>query len=139
MLLTHWARRAASRAACTAGSKRAIRTAMMAITTNSSISVNPRLRMVSVHSLEGDLRRVLAQVVEDRVVLHVALAADVVDRRRADHRAEGRQIVVDVDPIREDPGRVVGRAEVARDRDQVDGPVARVAATPREVDVVVDR
>src|SRR5262245_26241330 len=42
MLLTHWARRAASRAAWTAGSNRAIRTAMMAITTRSSIRVNPR-------------------------------------------------------------------------------------------------
>ena len=36
-------RRAASRAAWTAGSKSAIRTAMMAITTSSSISVKPRL------------------------------------------------------------------------------------------------
>ena len=36
------ARRAASRAACTAGSSRAIKTAMIAITTSSSISVNPR-------------------------------------------------------------------------------------------------
>jgi hypothetical protein len=39
-LLVHWARRAASRAACTAGSKSAINTAMIAITTRSSISVN---------------------------------------------------------------------------------------------------
>ena len=38
----HWARRAASRADCTAGSSRAIRTAMIAITTRSSISVKPR-------------------------------------------------------------------------------------------------
>src|SRR4051812_37884700 len=41
MLLTHWARRAASRAAWTAGRSRAIRTAMMAITTSNSISVKP--------------------------------------------------------------------------------------------------
>ena len=41
-LLVHWARRAASRAAWTAGRSRAIRTAMIAITTSSSISVNPR-------------------------------------------------------------------------------------------------
>jgi hypothetical protein len=34
-------RRAAARAACTAGSKRAIKTAMIAITTRSSINVNP--------------------------------------------------------------------------------------------------
>src|SRR4051812_45279547 len=40
-LLMHWARRAASRAAWTAGRSRAIRTAMMAMTTSSSISVNP--------------------------------------------------------------------------------------------------
>jgi len=38
----HWARRAASRADWTAGRSSAIRTAMMAITTRSSISVNPR-------------------------------------------------------------------------------------------------
>src|SRR5215813_13938355 len=44
-LLTHWARRAASRAAWTAGNSRAISTAMIAMTTSSSISVNPRRRM----------------------------------------------------------------------------------------------
>src|SRR5437868_4327839 len=41
-LLVHWARRAASRADCTAGSSRAIRTAIIAITTRSSIRVKPR-------------------------------------------------------------------------------------------------
>ena len=41
-LLTHWVRRAASRAACTAGSSRAISTAMIAITTSNSMSVKPR-------------------------------------------------------------------------------------------------
>src|SRR4029079_7721284 len=40
-LLTHCALRAASRAACTAGRSNAIKTAMIAITTRSSISVNP--------------------------------------------------------------------------------------------------
>src|SRR4051794_4997949 len=46
----HWARRAASRAAWTAGSSRAIRTAMMAMTTSISISVKPRAlsRFISV-------------------------------------------------------------------------------------------
>src|SRR4051812_34708349 len=44
MLLTHWARRAASRAACTAGKSRPINTAMMAITTSNSIRVKPRRR-----------------------------------------------------------------------------------------------
>src|SRR5262245_55929114 len=43
-LLTHWARRAASRADCTAGKSKAIRTAMIAITTKSSISVKPTER-----------------------------------------------------------------------------------------------
>src|SRR3954447_21689090 len=43
MLLVHWMRRAASRAAWTAGSSRAISTAMIAMTTSSSIRVNPRL------------------------------------------------------------------------------------------------
>src|SRR4051812_29695395 len=42
MLLTHCALRAASRAACTAGNSRAIRTAMIAITTSNSIRVKPR-------------------------------------------------------------------------------------------------
>ena len=39
-LLQHWARRAASRAAWTAGKSSAIKTEMMAITTRSSINVN---------------------------------------------------------------------------------------------------
>src|SRR5579883_3160233 len=43
-LLVHWARRAASRAAWTAGRSRAISTAMIAITTSSSISVKPARR-----------------------------------------------------------------------------------------------
>src|SRR5690606_35635132 len=42
MLFRHWVRRAASRACCTAGSSSAIRIAMIAMTTSSSISVNPR-------------------------------------------------------------------------------------------------
>jgi hypothetical protein len=36
----HWIRLAASRADCTAGRSKAIKTAMMAITTKSSMSVN---------------------------------------------------------------------------------------------------
>ena len=40
----HWMRRAASRAACTAGKSIAIKTAMIAITTKSSISVKPARR-----------------------------------------------------------------------------------------------
>jgi hypothetical protein len=36
-----WMRRAASRAACTAGKSKAIKTLMIAITTKSSINVNP--------------------------------------------------------------------------------------------------
>src|SRR5262245_10242461 len=42
MLLVHWARRAASRADWTAGSRREMRTAMIAMTTRSSMSVKPR-------------------------------------------------------------------------------------------------
>src|SRR4051794_3015377 len=49
-LLMHCARRAASRADCTAGSKSAISTPMMAMTTNSSIRVKPRLRRVSIRT-----------------------------------------------------------------------------------------
>src|ERR671933_629660 len=46
-LLVHWIRRAASRAAWTAGSSRAISTAMMAMTTSSSIKVKAgRFRVV---------------------------------------------------------------------------------------------
>src|SRR5215468_36905 len=41
-LFVHWARRAASRAAWTAGRSKAIKTAMIAMTTRSSISVKPR-------------------------------------------------------------------------------------------------
>jgi hypothetical protein len=40
-LLVHWLRRAASRAACTAGKSKAINIAMIAMTTSSSIRVNP--------------------------------------------------------------------------------------------------
>src|SRR5579883_1746197 len=43
-LFVHCARRAASRAACTAGRSKAIKTAMIAMTTRSSISVKPRRR-----------------------------------------------------------------------------------------------
>src|SRR5262245_38464205 len=43
-LLAHWIRAAASRTFCTAGSSKPIRTAMMAITTSSSINVNPERR-----------------------------------------------------------------------------------------------
>jgi hypothetical protein len=41
-LFLHCVRRAASRAACTAGNSNAINNAMIPIATNSSISVNPR-------------------------------------------------------------------------------------------------
>src|SRR6516165_4610252 len=47
MLLTHCTHRAASRAAWTAVSKSAIRIAMMAITTRSSIKVKPRRRIMN--------------------------------------------------------------------------------------------
>jgi hypothetical protein len=55
-LLRHCNRRAASRAACTAGSKSAIKTAMIAITTNSSMSVKPfRLVVMARPFQEGEL------------------------------------------------------------------------------------
>jgi hypothetical protein len=41
-LLVHCERLAASRAACTAGSNKAIKIPMMAMTTNNSTKVNPR-------------------------------------------------------------------------------------------------
>ena len=43
MLLEHCIRRAASRAACTAGSSKAIRMPMIAMTTSNSTKVNPRV------------------------------------------------------------------------------------------------
>jgi hypothetical protein len=51
-LFVHWLRRAASRAACTAGSNRAIKMPMIAITTNNSTSVNPR--RLGVHAQHED-------------------------------------------------------------------------------------
>ncbi len=45
MLFRHCDRRAASRAICTAGNSSAMSTAMMAITTNNSMSVNPVFRL----------------------------------------------------------------------------------------------
>src|SRR5262249_48099356 len=53
-LLAHWMRAAASRTFCTAGSNRPIRTAMMAITTSSSIRVNaerPTVLMVFLRTI----------------------------------------------------------------------------------------
>ena len=56
-LLMHWARRAASRAACTAGKSSAINTAMIAITTRSSINVKPPRRFASfVSSAVAEIR-----------------------------------------------------------------------------------
>ena len=46
----HWARRAASRADCTAGNRSEISTAMIAMTTKSSISVKPANRLDVVES-----------------------------------------------------------------------------------------
>src|SRR5262245_25177058 len=50
-LLEHWMRAAASRTFCTAGSSRPMRTAMMAMTTSSSISVNAERREALMVSL----------------------------------------------------------------------------------------
>jgi len=56
MLLTHWIRRAASRADWTAGSSRAMSTAMIAITTSNSISVKPWRRRI-----EDDSRFIISR------------------------------------------------------------------------------
>src|ERR1043165_8362825 len=50
-------RRAASRAACTAGNNRATSTPIMAITTSNSTRVNPRLRRESVGKGKGCIDR----------------------------------------------------------------------------------
>src|SRR6516164_8472084 len=57
-LFWHWARAAASRTFWTAGSKRPMRMAMMAITTNNSISVNARF--VPCHNLHAVIMGVSA-------------------------------------------------------------------------------
>ncbi len=54
-LLTHWDLRAASRAACTAGSSSAISTAMIAMTTSNSISVKPRRCLTMVRGSNREL------------------------------------------------------------------------------------
>src|SRR3989339_836036 len=50
-LFTHCARRAASRAACTAGNNRAIRMPMIVMTTNNSTRVNPLRRAPDILAL----------------------------------------------------------------------------------------
>src|ERR1700679_399624 len=50
-LFLHIVRRAASRACCTAGNSNAIKTAMIAITTSSSINVKPRQRRFGINDL----------------------------------------------------------------------------------------
>src|SRR6478672_10209573 len=57
--LRHRERREASRAACTAGKSSATKSPMMAMTTNSSTSVNPRLSLDIVHP---DLSKELFQL-----------------------------------------------------------------------------
>jgi hypothetical protein len=66
-LVVHWVRRAASRAACTAGKSSDTSTPMIAITTNSSTKVKPRcgcitgrVRIVAFSSLEN--RKVLLKI-----------------------------------------------------------------------------
>src|SRR6185295_4637770 len=56
-LFVHWVRAAASRTFCTAGTSKAIKMAMMAITTSNSISVNPRRNHAFLcNLLERDMR-----------------------------------------------------------------------------------
>src|SRR5436190_15523433 len=62
-LLAHWMRAAASRACCTAGSKRPIRIEMMVITTSNSISVKAGRDMAFSH--RGDAVREQDRTVAD--------------------------------------------------------------------------
>src|SRR6478752_1065323 len=100
----HWDRRAASRAACTAGRRSAIRTAMMAITTRSSISVNPRTATASRPSTRWSL------------LAHIRDSPDVsVGRHEADHEVLilARRLAVDdrdADYLVAGPPRAVPRA-----------------------------
>src|SRR5271166_3981545 len=59
MLFVHWARRAASRAAWTAGKRSEINTAMMAMTTRSSISVKPRFAVEGARLVSKRMRMLL--------------------------------------------------------------------------------
>src|SRR5262249_38965391 len=69
-LLTHCMRRAASRAAWTAGKSRAIRTAMMAITTRSSISVKPGIRDLGLHMGGPRTREPEGMTIDDKTAAH---------------------------------------------------------------------
>src|ERR1700677_3307242 len=81
MLLRHCVRRAASRAACTAGNNNDTRTAMIAITTNSSINVNAaRFRILALSpslSFRGDFLSCRAFFVADDV-LHAVVRDEIV-------------------------------------------------------------
>src|SRR5262249_23161441 len=96
MLLVHWARRAASRADCTAGRSKEIRTAMIAMTTSSSIRVKP-LRQRSRNDAH-DMEHLANQRSDD----------DVHNRQRKgrNHRAGMRSLLVS-DPELVDGSRLL--------------------------------
>src|SRR3990170_2081774 len=64
----HAARRATSRAAWTAGSNSATNTPMIAITTNSSINVNPQRMGMRI----GLMRRLVSRLCDDSSIIRVA-------------------------------------------------------------------
>src|SRR5258708_4388281 len=68
-------RRAASRAACTAGRSRAISTAMMAITTSSSIRVKPRRVVAFISASLGLIvgRKHIAELLDDPAYIIIGL------------------------------------------------------------------
>src|SRR3954462_5081727 len=84
ILLAHFVRAAASRTFCTAGRSRPIRTAMIAITTSSSISVNAALRL-----LTGAVA----------MAVHLEMGLELAARRTAARRTIGSE------PGRPDPTR----------------------------------
>ena len=84
----HWARRAASRAAWTAGRSRAISTAMIAMTTRSSMSVNPRRILRNMRILQSEMRKTIPHA--ERVDGAPSLAKVPNGRTGAPDRTEGR-------------------------------------------------
>src|SRR4051812_9972658 len=112
MLFWHWVRAAASRTFCTAGTSSAIRIAMMAMTTRSSISVKPDLRgeSMAVPPERGEMK-----ACRIRIPLSFAVKRKQLARLRFSGRRPGREgpvggLVADGELGRLDDAVVVGGA-----------------------------
>src|SRR4051794_29461339 len=87
-LLVHCERRADSRAACTAGRSRAIRTAMIEMTTRSSIRVKPR-------RLIGGTPRARGAGIRRLRTTYMTLSPSKDDESVANHHVQGVAMVLD--------------------------------------------